>query len=62
MKSITKMYNDVPVTFIKTNKFKSASLTLYFKSLVTKENVTTRSVLRKILLESCNKYNTSEKL
>lgn len=62
MEIINKMVNNVPVTIIKTNKFKSVSVTLYFKSPVTKKNMTDRTVLRSILIESCMKYNTSEKL
>lgn len=62
MKYINKLINNVPVTIINTNKFKSVFISLYFKSPVTKENVTTRSLLRSILIESCKKYNTSEKL
>lgn len=62
MEIINKMVNNVPVTIIKTNKFKSVSVALYFKSPVTKKNMTDRTVLRSILIESCMKYNTSEKL
>lgn len=62
MKEINKIINNIPVTIMKTDKFKSVSISLYFKSPVTKENVLLRSLLRSILIESCNKYNTSEKL
>lgn len=62
MDVITKEINKVPVTIIKTDKFKSVAGKLYFKSKVTKEKMTYRSVLRSILLESCMKYDTPEKL
>lgn len=62
MEIINKVINNVPVTILKTKKFKSVCGTLSFKSLVSKEKMTYRSVLRSILLESCKKYNTSEKL
>lgn len=62
MEILKKVINGVNVTVIKTNKFKSIFGTLYFKGLVTKENVTSRSLLRELLIESCNKYNTTEKL
>lgn len=57
-----KKINNVLVTIINTNKFKRITGTLYFKSNVTKENVTYRTILRNILIESCKKYDTSEKL
>lgn len=62
MKIIKKVINNIPVTILKTNKFKSVTGTLYFKSLATKKNVTYRRMLRNILMESCNKYETHEKL
>ncbi len=62
MKILKKEINNVPVTIIKTNKFKSVAGKLYFKSPITKEKMTYRAVLRSILLESCKKYNTPEKL
>ncbi len=62
MKILKKEINNVPVTIIKTNKFKSIAGKLYFKSPITKEKMTYRAILRSILLESCKKYNTPEKL
>lgn len=62
MKIINKTINDISVTFLKTNKFKSIVGALYFKSPVTKEKMTTRKLLRSIMIDSCKKYNTSEKL
>lgn len=62
METVNKIVNNVPVTILKTDKFKSVAGKLYFKSLVTKEKMTYRWILRKILIESCNKYNTPEKL
>lgn len=62
MEIIKNTVNNVPVTILKTNKFKSVTGKLYFKSLVNKEKVTYRDVLRSILLESCKKYNTPERL
>lgn len=62
MKIIKKEVNNVPVTILKTSKFKSVTATLCFKSPVTKENITKRRMLRNLLMESCNKYDTHEKL
>lgn len=62
MKILKKEINNVPVTIIKTNKFKSIAGSLYFKNAITKEKITYRNILRSILLESCKKYNTPEKL
>lgn len=62
MDVLKKKINNVLVTILKTDKFKSVAGRLYFKTLVTKEMITKRWILRSILLESCKKYNTSEKL
>ncbi len=62
MEILKKEINNIPVTIIKTNKFKSIAGKLYFKSPITKEKMTYRAVLRSILLESCKMYNTPEKL
>ena len=62
MKFINERINNIPVTLIKTKKFKSVYISLYFKSKVTKENMTYRSVLKNILIEASKKYNTREKL
>lgn len=62
MEILKKTINNVPVTIIKTDKFKSVAGRLYFKSPVTREKMTSRAVLRNIILDSCKKYDTSEKL
>lgn len=62
MKIINRIINNIPVTFVKTKKFKSVVGKLYFKSKVTRENMTTRALLKSILIESTKKYDTNEKL
>ena len=62
MEIIKKIINNVPVTFVKTKKFKSVVGKLYFKSKVTRENMTTRTLLKSVLIESTKKYDTNEKL
>lgn len=62
MKILKKEVNNVPVTIIKTDKFKQVAGRLYFKSPVSKSTITNRTMLRNMLMESCKKYDTSEKL
>ena len=62
MKTLKRIINNVPVTILKTNKFKSVAGKLYFKSPITKEKMSYRLILRNILMESCKKYDTEEKL
>lgn len=62
MKILKKEVNNVPVIIIKTNKFKQVAGRLYFKSPVLKSTITNRMMLRNMLMESCKKYDTSEKL
>lgn len=62
MKILKRKVNNVPVTIIKTNKFKQVAGRLYFKSPVLKSTITNRMMLRNMLMESCKKYDTSEKL
>ncbi len=62
MKILKREVNNVPVTIIKTNKFKQVAGRLYFKSPVSKSTITNRMMLRNMLMESCKKYDTSEKL
>ena len=62
MKILKREINNVPVTIIKTNKFKQVAGRLYFKSPVFKCTITNRMMLRNMLMESCKKYDTSEKL
>ncbi len=62
MKILKREINNVLVTIIKTNKFKQVAGRLYFKSPVFKCTITNRMMLRNMLMESCKKYDTSEKL
>jgi len=62
MKILKREVNNVPVTIIKTDKFKQVAGRLYFKSPVSKSTITNRTMLRNMLMESCKKYDTSEKL
>ncbi len=62
MKILKREVNNVPVTIIKTDKFKQVAGRLYFKSPVSKSTITNRMMLRNMLMESCEKYDTSEKL
>ena len=60
MKIFKREVNNVPVTIIKTDKFKQVAGRLYFKSPVSKSTITNRMMLRNMLMESCKKYDTSE--
>lgn len=62
MKILKREVNNVPVAIIKTDKFKQVAGRLYFKSPVSKSTITNRMMLRNMLMESCKKYDTSEKL
>lgn len=62
MKILKREVNSVTVTIIKTDKFKQVAGRLYFKSPVSKSTITNRMMLRNMLMESCKKYDTSEKL
>ena len=62
MKILKREVNNVPVAIIKTNKVKQVAGRLYFKSPVSKSTITNRTMLRNMLMESCKKYDTSEKL
>lgn len=62
MKILKREVNNVPVTIIKTDKFKQVAGRLYFKSPASKSTITNRMMLRNMLMESCKKYDTSEKL
>ena len=62
MKVIKKVINNVPVTYIKTDKFKSIAGRLHFRTLTTKEKTTTRNLLKNIMIDNCMKYNTNKKL
>ena len=50
MKTLKRIINNVPVTILKTNKFKSVAGKLYFKSPITKEKMSYRLILRNILM------------
>ncbi len=62
MKIIKTIINNIPVTCIKTNKFKSFCGGLYFKQPFEKDKLTIKSLLRRIMIYSCKKYDTNEKL
>lgn len=62
MKIIEKIINGIPVTFIKTKKFKSIAGVLCFDSFVTEEKMTTGPLLRDVLIYSTKKFDTPEKL
>ena len=62
MKIIKKVINNIPVTYIKTDKFKSVAGTLYFKSLTSLEKRTKMVLLRNIMINNCKKFDTNEKL
>ena len=62
MQIINKTINNIPVKIIKTDKFKSTIISVVFKNLVSKENITSYSLLRGILCYSTKKYNTNDKL
>ena len=62
MEIVKKIINNIPVTFVKTKKFKSVVGKVYFKSRVTRENITARTLLKSVLIESTKKYNTNENL
>ena len=62
MDIIKKVINGIEVTYIKTDKFKSIAGRLHFKSLVNREKVTKRMLLRDIMIDNCKKYDTNQKL
>ena len=62
MEIIKDVINSIDVTYVKTNKFKSVCGALYFSSPIEKDSLTKRSLLSKILVNSCKKYNTNQKL
>lgn len=57
-----KIINGVKVTYVNTDKFKSICGILCFKTKVTEEKMTTRSLFRDIMMHSCKKFPTNEKL
>lgn len=62
MEIIKDTINNIDVTYIKTNKFKTVYGEIYFASPVSKKIVTKRSLINRIIVNSCKKYNTNEKL
>ncbi len=62
MKIEKKVVNGIPVTFIKTDKFKSVTVKLFFKRPVTKERFVTARMLNEILARTCNRYKTRKEL
>lgn len=62
MEIIKDKVNNIPVTYIKTNKFNTVSAKLVFKTKVEKELITKRIMLRNMMLTSCKKYNTNKKV
>lgn len=62
MQMIKDTINNIKVIYIKTDKFKSVSGALYFKSPLTKETYTAKKLLGTMLVKSCKKYDTNEKL
>lgn len=62
MNIIKKSINNIPVTIIKTNKFKSIVGMLSFKMPIKKEMITTRRLIRMLLSHTCNKYKNPKDL
>ncbi|MEG2351224.1 MAG: insulinase family protein [Bacilli bacterium] len=62
MEKIGKVVNNISVKIIKTDKFKTISGGLFFKSPITKEKMTIRNLLGKCMIYSCEKYKTNEEL
>ncbi len=62
MKKIETTYNDIPVTIIETDKFKSVIGSLYFKTPIKKEMMVTRKMIMNLLLHTCKKYPQSKEL
>lgn len=56
------IYNNIPVTILKTNKFKTVVGTLYFKEPIKEKMITTRRLLRNLIMHSCKKFPTSKDL
>ena len=54
--------NNIDVTYIKTNKFKTVYGQIYFTSPIKKDIITKRCLINRLLVKSCKKYNTNEKL
>lgn len=54
--------NGLPVTFIKTSKFKTVTVQVHFMGEFNEEMATRRKLLSHILDATCAKYNTDEKV
>lgn len=59
MEKLIKQINNVKVEFIDTNKFKTITGIMCFKTKVKKDTLTKRRLLKMILINSCNKYPTN---
>ena len=55
----TQAYN---LHVIKTNKFKTITVEVCFKSKLNKEEITYRNLLINTLCEACNKYKTKREM
>lgn len=62
MKITEKNINDIPVTIIKTKKFRSIVGMLCFKMPIKKEMITERRLIRMLLFHTCNKYKSPKDL
>ena len=62
MKIVKKKVGNVLVNLVDVDKFKSICGAIFFKMPVTKEMMTTRSLIRSILLHSCKKYPSNRLL
>ncbi len=54
--------NNIDYLFIENKKFKTNTISIFFKEKVEKENIIKRQSLSKILLDKTNKYNTKLEL
>ncbi len=62
MKITRKKINNIPVTLIDIDKFKSICGAMFFKMPIEKEMVVTRNLIRNILIHSCKKYPSNRLL
>lgn len=62
MEIIKRNINNIPVTYFKTNKFKSVQGSLFFKMPAEEGKETILSLLSLIMVSVCKKYDTNKKL
>ena len=62
MEIIKDKINQIPITYVNVDKFKSVSGILFFKMPIKKEMFVTRTLIRNILIHSCNKYPSNRLL